>query len=337
MDCLDNLIGIGRREGSTSESGLYLEDIGITVEDANAINDQRFVSGNALLSNVISFTQIEFENDFKTQLRDTQSQRKVFAASSVLGNGVAGYYKDNLPTLAADATKYRGITTRITQYPYISFHIGEVSLFTQATGSIDVLIYDVLENKLLDTIAVTTVAGEVSSEVVNKTYYSKKQILQIAFLYDASNAAYESDLSKTVGCRTCNKYYSDGFCQFQAVEFEQANPIIRSNIQSPTGGTAGLSVQYSLNCDIEPFICSIKNQLANAFLYKCGVNFMREWINSHRINATNKISLETLDERQQYYMGQYSDLMNNLISGIDIPNDRCFKCSPSVKLVATLP
>jgi len=337
MSCLDNLIGIGRRQGDIPASGLYLEDINITLEDAEAIKGERYASGEELLNRVIGFSQISFLDDFKKQLKQANQGRKVFTANSVLENGVAGYYKDNLPTLAADATSYRGLSVRVEKYPYVYFHLAEVRLMTQVTGDIDVLVYDLIQNKLLDTITVSCIANEISTAVINKTYKTEKQNMQLAFIYDATNAAYKSDLNKSTGCTSCSKTYNTGGCEFRAVEFTQANPITRQNIKSPTGGTAGLSIQYSLNCDIEPFICSIKNELALAFLYYVGVHFVRELMTSARINATTGIPPEELEDKMNWFMSRYEDSMNSLIDGITLPNDRCFKCEAQVRVKVAIP
>ena len=339
MDCLNNLIGIGKRESSTSESLYYLDspNINIRLEDADAINNGQRTSGKELLDDLIETSQREFKDEFILQLRTANPGRKIFTANSVLENGVIGYYRDNLPKATADSTRYRGISIKVRNYPYVSLHIGELRIMSQSTGDIDVLVYDLIENRVLDTLTISAVADQVSTLTINKTYPTKKQMLHLAFLFDATTATYASNLQKEIGCLSCKgqEYYTTGGL-FESVEFAKSGQIIQNNKRSGQYGTGGLSIQYSLNCDIEPFICSIKNQLALPLLYKVAVNFCRQAITSVRINSTNKIPPEAWEERLAWYQTKYEDVMGNIINGIQV-QDKCFQCEPSVTKVVRIP
>ena len=339
MQCLSNLIGISRSAGSTSESGLFLEDINITLERGEATYEGTQLSGLAFLQSKIDFASKEIVQDLITALRQNKPGRKAFTENSILENGIVGYYRDNLPVLAAGTT-LKGAEIRIEGYPYTELHISQLSLMAQVDATTNIYVYDLLQDKLLDTIEITTVAGDIASVDVNKTYKNNGQILDIAILFDSSIATYITDVNKSWrGCYSCkgNKGHRGKYIYSQGISMAAGSPKIRSNVQASTGGTAGLSVQYSVNCTLDNFVCSIKNLLASPILYKTGQLYYEYLANTSRINSKTKINGEDAIALAARCESQWREKLDNLINGIQLPNDVCFKCESPITRRVILP
>jgi hypothetical protein len=339
-ECLDNLIGIDRRNSDTSESGRYLSDIEVTSELADSIANVNHGSGRQLLEQKLSTAQYEAGDMFVNAVRAGNKSRRVFQTNSYLEQGVAGVYSENLQTVNANSSKKRGVAMYLNNYPYVKVGVTSVSIMALSTGNIDVQVYDAIQNKLLDTITIEAIAGEISTTVVNKTYKSNGQRLELAFLFDGANATYKTDLAANKrGCRSCSGFkHNTKYCTLQGVEVSDTASVTRNNLKGSPSVTSGLSVTYNLECDIEPFICSIKNGLVLPILYKTASLVMNAAAISQRNNSKARLEpAEYYQERESWYEMKYRESLDTLINGIQLPNDVCFSCEPRVSRVTGLP
>ena len=69
---------------------------------------------------------------------------------------------------------------------FVDFYLSELSVHVTSTGNVDVLVYDLFQNKLLDTITVAAIANEVVTVFPNKTYSSDRKNLNLIFVYDST-------------------------------------------------------------------------------------------------------------------------------------------------------
>jgi hypothetical protein len=317
MNCLDNLIGIHRScNEETPSSGLYIQDLsGITLSVANAGIGNETISGLKLIEDKISFSQNAILAALRMQLANK------IRVNSIINNDTVGFYKENLTVVNLEAGKLKGIVVKANQYPYLEFYLSTIYLKLASAVTTNVYVYNLMTNTLLDTIAVTTVVGVPVAVTVNKAYQTNKQKLQLFICVDSSEAnTYETNMG-TQNCSSCaSGGYSNRYISFSSGQIGTADQKIDQNISSNTG-TNGLSINYSLNCSLEPFLCNMGNQIAWSLLHKVGAEIMDELISSRRLNSIVTIDKATNEALREKYNNEYMASMSALLANIQLPND----------------
>src|SRR6185369_7861854 len=98
-----------------------------------------------------------------------------FKASSLLDDSRIGHFNDNLKMIAGDGN-LKGINIDLcNSESFLNLFISEMSLQVDKTGDVNILVYDLIQNKLLDTLTIACVANEVSTIYPAKEYYSAKK------------------------------------------------------------------------------------------------------------------------------------------------------------------
>jgi hypothetical protein len=296
MSCLDNIIGIDKKcSPDTPSSGLYLQNLpGVTVKLADVAADEETASGVDLINEKITYAKDQILQDVREYLLPHMK------VNSVIESETVGYYHDNLESVAADVGYRKGIQIKIDHYPYLEFYINSIKLQSASSGATSIYIYNLTTGKLLDTIAITTVADVPTEVIVQKAY-------------------------KT-----------DSYAVFNNIMISSGGAFIESNKRSTTY-TSGLSVNYSINCSIENFVCNMSNLFAWPILQKTGAELMRELMFSRRLNSIIIIDKAKNEQMREEFDAEYVKSMDRILKNISIPDDVCFKCKQRVKNVVRVP
>jgi hypothetical protein len=320
--------------GVEPTSGLYLDDIDLTKREVG-----QYVEG------VTVQDLVEAKINFSTQLVAQEINNKflpTIRTRSQISDGRLGYFAENMQVNAAVANTYKGVNMRFcNEQSHLDLYISKLSIFTDFTGIIDVEVWDMLQNKLIDTITVAGIANEVVTVSVNKKYTTNNKRLDLAFVYNSTGInSYRSDLLAS-GCSSCNEkngwysvnYYFDG----RGVTIPVASPKIGNNL-STTSDTGGLAVQYSINCNYSEWLCQMGNLVAMPILFKTAAEIMSYAERTKRFNDRAQNDKEHIKERKDYYELKYRELMDNVTQNIQPPKDMlCFTCNDRIKTVITLP
>lgn len=333
MGCLDNLISIKSCTDVVGSSPYYIEDIGITLSEADYYINNEVASGQELIEDRISFaTKLVSDliaNHFASSI----------ITKSLLDSDVLGQYQDSL-NLKNGVTGVLGgisLTLNNTQ-SYFNVFVNSISLQVDVSGTVDVLIYDLISGQLLDTIEVTTVANQISTAIVNKTYGSYKRKLDLVFVYDTEGVN-SNTTQISNGCGSCNGYkYSNFYVTANSISMLSANAKIRSSVTS-SSHTFGLSVNYSIQCSLDKWLCEIANLMALPILYKSGEEIMNyALLYSKRQTSEVNIDAETNLKRKEEYAAKFNEALQATVQKIQLPqNDKCFICSAASKMVIVLP
>jgi len=337
LSCLTNLVGV---RGCGAGTYLrYVNDLtGINVPDFDKAISVEKQSASAALQDLIEVAKDEIIQEFNTHLAG-KYQLKSFVES-----GTVGYYYDNKELQSIQSGVLTGYEVRIDQIPYLSFYLSSVKLFVNYSGTVNVLVYDLIQGKLLDTIEVTAVAGEIVSVNVDKEYFTSKQRLRLFIGYLSEHQSYKTSYTnpyslEAENCNTCSgKGYSDSYIYFRAAQISNSASKIAENLSSnTTSGGAGLSLNYSLQCSFGEYLCSVRNLLSMPVWYKAGQLIMRELKHSRRLTGVVTVYGNNHDELMKEYEANYNKHMSNLLLNSNIPNSICFSCTPKVKSVVNLP
>lgn len=341
-DCIENLIGIrGECSPLVPTSGLYLDDlINIDVSKAEQIMDKG-TNGFDWMKTRIDEAAIQISNEIETHFNSH------FRREAIIENDTIGYYKENVPTVAADATKERGVRIKLDYKDHFSVFIRDITLYVTTSGDIDVNIYNVITGEVLDTITITTVADIPTTKIINKTYSSDNQILHLALLYNQTMTAYSTAIDYG-SCSSCGDYYKNKYIEAYGAQVGTGDAKIKSNITQKST-TYGMIVNYGLNCNIEPFICNHLNIFANPIRYKAAAEILRHAKFSTKINSFIIVYNDKIDELMAYYEDQYTGYMygryapngkqvqKGIIDKLSLPNSICWKCDKRISNEVRLP
>jgi hypothetical protein len=304
----------------------------VIIDELNAGIEADTQDAFTLLDRKIGLAKIAVANDLYTSLALNQR------VNTLLSDQVAGYFQDDMQGVAAEANKYKGIQlwNRQSGSSFLELQISEIGLQVNYTGDVDVKIYDLISATLLKTITIPTVAGEIVRVNTDFGYVSKKQWMNIYVCYETTGIPSYQTYILNSGCAACNRNASNQYMFMNAASIGTSQSMINSNL-SGISNTAGLSITYSLNCAIEPFICSIKNLCAYPLAMKTLAEVMREMSNSNRFNSIISLNRGDNKELMAYYEAEYERAMKNIMMNMVLEDKVCFPCLPKVKIVTRVP
>lgn len=330
LPCFENIINIrGLCENEDSLSGYYANDIDITKDFIDQIRTREYSSALDFHERKLAFAIKLVVDEVLTFM---QSQ---FRTPTLLSNYRVGQHQDNLTLIAGDGN-YKGINIDLWNCnSYLDVFIEEISLQLSTTQNVAVKIYDLIQNKLLETVTVACVANEISSAYPQLTFKSGRQKLNLAFLYDSTGLSSNTTYLKNGGtCASCSGGSLDNpYQRISAVKIPAASQKIKGNLTN-IGETGGLSIVHSLSCNHESWLCSFSNLMAPAILFKYGVlvmEFAQLVAVNDRVNTTLDINAEELDARRLSNLGKYGSAMKKVLNNIKTPSDKeCFTCKSTV-------
>lgn len=339
LSCFDNIIALrGGCEDETSTSGLYSNDIDITYDFLNAIVTRQFSGAKDLHERKLAFSIKQVVSEVIGALTPN------FHVGTLLQNQRIGFYQDDLKLIAGDGN-LKGINIDLWNcQSYLNLFLSEISLQINQTQDVDVLVYDLIQNKLLDTITISCTANEISKAYPQKTYKSDRSKLNLFIGYDStglsSNTTY---IKERLGCSNCgggsNLISKNPYEWVGGVKIDSAAQKIKSNL-THIGETGGLSVVHSLSCNHESWLCSYSNLMSMAILYRYGINILDFAANvspNDRINTTVQINSEEIKNRLANLTQWYKDELKSVLGNIKTPTDKeCFVCRTPARHVISL-
>lgn len=332
MTCLENVISVkGVCSPVVPSSGIYINKFlpGVSISEVDA-------AINSETESAYDFIQDQIENAgllISSHIRSHFAPK--FNGKSVIQNGVSGFFLDNKVVVNSQSTYLVGKQIEADEFPYLEFFLSRIGLQINQTGTRDVFVYDLIQNKLLDTISCDVVAGEISYIDVYKTYPTNGQRLNLFICWLADQNYYRNDLIKG-GCSSCsNNTYSNKYLTISTRKILNAGSKVDENTESLDYD--GLSITYSFNCSFDPFICSIKNLLAIPLAYKTGELILENMQYSKRNNSIITVFGGDHKELKQLYSDKYQFEMEAILQNMRLPNDICFECNKRGGFVTNLP
>lgn len=337
-NCFENIIGIRGQCGDVPDptSGLFVQDLPyIDLKVADSLLEQEN-SGTQFIKDKLNYAVNIVKSEINSRLMPYYKQKSVLEAN------VLGYYNEDMNPLPASAL-YRGIRVYVDQYPYLEFKVSKVALYSSNfTGNKTVNVWDLRTGQLLDSFVVALTAGEISYIEVNRKYYSEKQRLDLFFGYDATGLdSFDTTVNRgTRGCNTCNlndTNINGRFFSYNAGQIGLATAKLENNMDY-TGYSGGLSLQYTVECGTDAFLCSLKDRLAFAILHKFGATVCEEVLfGSRRVNSVTTIDKAKAEGLLPIFETRYINAMDDVLHNLRLPNDICFKCYQAVKSVTRIP
>lgn len=334
MACFDRVISlIGLCETPETFSGIYLNDIGVTrqfIDDV--ITDDYRDEKDFLEKKIASSMRI-----IKSRIHAYHGS--LIKSGSLVAQHRVGYTAENTPI--STGADHRGIQITLNNYSnYINLELSQLSLHVDVNGTVPILVYDLLQNKLIDSFNVTAVANQIVTVFPHKAYSSELGPLNLFIGYDATgiNTVTTSINKNSGGCCGGSTTCATQYLTAKGVSNDQPE-FIDQNMAALTH-TSGISLVYSLSCDPYSWMCGYAQVLAPAIAYKVASEIYRHGIITKKQRSSNSQNLdaETMKEVQLFYEGEYDVQMKSILSAMRIPSDSvCFQCTAPVRHDIILP
>jgi len=331
MACFDNIVTVeGLCEDVASTSGFTLNQIGINKSEIEQIMTNDYDGVQDFVDRKANFATEKVTGEIYTFLSPK------FKADSILTGARVGFPDIN-KTLVTQSG-FVGVQVSVhNPGSYVDFVVSDFSLFTDFTGNVPVLIYDLYQGLLLDTVTVPTVAGQISTVYTKSVISSPRKSLNLWIGYDAT-AINSYKTATHNGCSDCRGYtFNHKFVQ--AVGASIVNPFTDGNVTGLTH-TGGLSFNYSINCNHKDWLCAHRNILSLPILYKTGIEICNHALlasPNQRTMAITTVNRELMEQKLAYFTSEYNTLMGNILRNMSVPQDRnCFQCDNKIVSRSTL-
>lgn len=321
--CLSDLIGIRSDCDTTAPlSGLYINDLaGMSLDFADATHDQEYQDGVDLIQKKIQLTEEIVKNEVQTHFADKVYQH------SIIENGILGHFKKDLEKKSKETGHYVGVRIDLDKSAYTKLYIRSVKLFLKAAITTDVKIWDAMTGKELVSKSVTTVADEPTEVIFDEEIETDRQETIVFIGYESTADSNETGIE--TDCKSCrNKHYSNEVISAFQKKIPTGSTILPTNLES-LGHTGGVSVDYSVYCSLDNFVCKHKKLLALPLMYRVAHELAVEAMNSSRLNSY--ILIDDNEAMADMYMSKYDKAMKNVLGRMQVPRDTCFRCRPKVR------
>jgi hypothetical protein len=329
MGCFDDLISIkGNCTDVTPTSGFYLDDIDLYRGEVEKFIQEPYNDVDSFVADKISFAT-------KTVARTIHSQyEQNYLSRTILNGERIGFPTDNLQ-LKTGSNNLRGIEIELCNYDsFVDFYLSDLSLFIDTSGAVNVFVYDLIQNKLLDTIPVTAVAGNITTVYPHKRYHSDRKRLHLFIGYNSTGINSYYTTVQNGSCYSCkNQNKINNWLSVNGADVPVASTKIESNLTS-VDHTSGILLNYSLECNHEDWLCTNARSLAMPILFRTAADIMSYAImTTERFNSRTNIDVNELKAKRDYYEANYKSHLESIASRMLLPSDRiCFICNDRVQV-----
>lgn len=333
MDCLNKLVGFLNGGESTSESGLYINQLpSITGQQSTALAD--IEDSGSIWGKILSRAKSKFNIDVIQKLGER------YKLNGILKPFVLNLDVDRINHQTPASANWRGMIWNVDTISTMhTLYIQQLSFFwndaNQSANDIPLRIYDIGTGyKLLDTVIPRPQQGW---NTVNVGQYFNPGNLFICFDSTNVNCAYSSTLSQnfTAGLLANNFFWGD--CARSYIQGAQADDTNPTSC-TITNNTFGLKGTFAIQCKFDSVVCGNRLLFARAFQYLLGSEFMIERLYAENANKYTSILHEDAKEMKDLFLAEYENALETTVKGIDMNRyDCCIEVNTQFRVGLHLP
>jgi len=315
---------------------LWLDDAGVSLRELNDIVTADYKNGEELFTTKRDFAITSLIN----QIHGHFSSR--YKSNSIISGARIGKVQDNMKEIAPVAGAWKGLTVDFCNHKsFVDFYLSDVSLFVKHTGNITIKIFDLLQDKEVHSFTVAAVSGKIITVNVAQLFKSDRRKLSLFIGYLSTGITSYQVTAGTggcVGCGSVNTYLHTPYLTAHGGSITNSSTKIDNNVAG-AADTAGISLNYSLQCNHQDWLCTISNTLALPVLYKTAAEIAGfALLNSNRQNSSTIIDLERWEKRRDEYEFKYRESFDNVLKHIKLPSDNaCYECKEMARHAIILP
>jgi len=327
-ECIKSLVSLAGCETATTK--YTINQTGLSPVQIDEFMDDSYANREDFIEAMKDLAAAKLVSDVITMISPTSK------AVSTLESGKIGFIRDN-NTITPQAFSGAIIDIHRTQ-EFAKVQITSLGIFADYTGDVPILIYDLVNGTLLQTVTIAATAGVPSYTDVEFEFAMKQNRTQIGIFYATAGILPFSTPAKESGCTNCGNgynYHNGPYMTFSGAT--SASPFIKSSTTNRTN-TYGLLVNYTIACDNENWLCTVKDMLGLAYLYKVveeifafGIKSGGQFSNQKVTNQENNVERYTHSE----YL--YKTELKKVLRTVALPSGRCFTCNTNTMIISQLP
>ena len=312
ISCLVGYIGL-KTIADSPTSGIFLNELpGITTEQFDLSRSQEIAAIAKEWESLENKAIRNFESDLKYHLR------KYFKNHSVITSNTTGYINEKV--LVGHGNVYSGVLIDLyNQSPNLKVSIENVKINLVSADTFNVKIFDANLGTELFTKEVDGVAG-LNTVKINKEFavYDYNRIF-VAYDTVTPYRMYDILAPWSVG-------------SYSVLTTSQ---VIIGNLNPEA---TGLSVNYSVKCGIDEFVCNRLSLFQESFIYRLGLEFLRTSKYSDRINRYTLLGKERRDDMMADFTEQYKESIEAAFQDLKVDDDGiCFICNKAITKKVLIP
>jgi hypothetical protein len=347
--CIESLVGLRDCEGFEPSTGLYIDDLGINTTFLGQLITDQYNNGAELFADKRAFAWRKLSSDVLTKLSPMMKSDTVIEGRRI-GQAVSNYL--NMQT-ALGAGNYAGIRLKIdpNTISYLNFYLADINIaITSNNMNVPIYIFDMTTGKLLDSFIYFE--GSID-QYVGKTFTSARRKMDIAIVYESTMNAVKFTPKKGT-CTSCGGGPKEShICPFvDAIGIELTTDGTSVVTSKSSKYTAGMSVNYSVSCDRQGWICSIGGTMALSLAYATAVeiyNYALTVSPNQRVNTTVIVNrgskpfatadaFEGIVAARDIAASRYAEELGAMLQNMRLPDDtHCWDCRKNMKYVTALP
>jgi len=305
MECASGFIGIRQACASAGmsapKSGLFIEDLeGISVKNLEGINGGKYDDAVDLVNRKTMHAARLVTEELRAYISPT------FREELVLETGFGGKFETEEEYTALLDLEY-GLRASMINNNLRELRLEEIFLLFEGDFSKEIEISDGVATIKINEggTSVIAKAGEVTRIPVD--FVSSNGQIDISY-NGLGVSSRNGTTSSTQFLRSCSHCGSLGFENFTVKGIAG---------ESEDEELYGVRARFSIDCSMEKALCLSLSRLKMAILYRVGIEILKEWEASDRMNWLTIHSRDwALEKRAEWEEITYPNLMKTLSSGV---------------------
>lgn len=338
LSCLESLVGLRDQCATEDPAGLYLDQLGLT---ARELTDY-LTADHASVADL--FGQARAVAAATVAARVQQYLAPTFRTRSLLDAGRVGYLAANLAYLSPTAGRLSGWHLELDAVDsYLELLVPSVTLQVDAAGPQTVYLYDLRQGLQLGAVTVDVVQpGALTTVFPHWRVPNRRQPLSLLVARaEGAVAGVKASPTTRTGCASCASGTArpwSGLSARAASLSDAVPPLDAALVHAPTA--AGLSLEASVVCDHEGWLCGFSRALTLPLLYATARELYDRAV---RGTYAERLTARTADlERLQGLRAEFASLadssLTHVLGALPPPQDPlCLACRAPLRSAVALP
>lgn len=296
--------------------------IGVNEKDISKVIGDEYVNAQGLFDDKFNLAYNELLNTVSKEVKGTKF------ANNIIDHRVVGERSEGT-TEGAPADEYSVFVMEVDcSDGDVDLSINNIALHLQYTGEITLKIWNLKEGGNPVEVVTNVVDGVLKTVDISEVIRGKGRHLKVAIGYESAGITAEK-YKMTGDCLRCGIKKCGRHVQGFGANYNPTTGKI-----TRTAHMAGMSVDYSLVCAYEGFICANASSFATPLLYLIGSEMMIYALNTGRFNDYETTKAHS---NLDWFSKKLNESLNVVLKGINLPTNGCFGCRSRFGAVTLVP
>lgn len=334
MECLRDYITVTVCGGTSSTSGLSLDVLElVNLKALSSIADDQQETFNGVMNDIQSRSMLRIKDDLRAEFYKRYRIKNLLKSYNLKRDSLTTTLLNGIPTCGLFISQNSDSNDDFHK-PFQSIFIQSVSFYAEVAGSNTLKIFDLDTGEAIFTKAITLVIGwnliNIETDL-SGLYYNNPQRIYIAINSNTINV-YSRTLSNTID--------DDGGCGLTVSGAKTTVKTISQSIEltdlTLSSELYGMSSVFSLRCSFDSIVCNNRELFKRAWLYCLGVEFIRELLNTDRLNKYSLLSKVKATESLERFTADYKESLMQSTDGVQLSQSGCcIECNAPVQVRTT--